>query len=34
MTVFGWFHDAVDPVTLGVPDYFDVVKTPNASRAY
>jgi hypothetical protein len=26
---FGWvFHDAVDPVALGLPDYFDVVKTP------
>ncbi len=26
---FGWvFHDPVDPVTLGLPDYFDVVKTP------
>lgn len=26
---FGWvFHDAVDPVTLGLPDYFDVVKQP------
>ena len=26
---FGWvFHDAVDPVTLGLPDYFDVVKHP------
>jgi Bromodomain/TAZ zinc finger len=26
---FGWvFHDAVDPVALGLPDYFDVVKIP------
>lgn len=26
---FGWvFHDAVDPVALGLPDYFDVVKNP------
>jgi Bromodomain/TAZ zinc finger len=26
---FGWvFRDAVDPVVLGLPDYFDVVKTP------
>jgi hypothetical protein len=26
---FGWvFHDAVDPVALGLPDYFDVVKKP------
>jgi len=26
---FGWvFHDAVDPVALGLPDYFEVVKTP------
>jgi hypothetical protein len=26
---FGWvFHDAVDPVAIGLPDYFDVVKTP------
>jgi hypothetical protein len=26
---FGWvFLEAVDPVTLGLPDYFDVVKTP------
>lgn len=26
---FGWvFHDAVDPVALGLPDYFEVVKNP------
>jgi len=26
---FGWvFHDAVDPVALGLPDYFDIVKNP------
>lgn len=26
---FGWvFHDPVDPVALGLPDYFDVVKNP------
>jgi hypothetical protein len=26
---FGWvFHDAVDPIALGLPDYFDVVKHP------
>jgi hypothetical protein len=26
---FGWvFHDAVDPVALGLPDYFDVIKNP------
>ena len=26
---FGWvFKDAVDPVALGLPDYFDVIKTP------
>ena len=26
---FGWvFHDAVDPVALGLPDYFEVVKKP------
>lgn len=26
---FGWvFHDAVDPVALGLPDYFEVVKHP------
>ncbi|CAB9509249.1 CREB-binding protein [Seminavis robusta] len=26
---FGWvFRDPVDPVALGLPDYFDVVKTP------
>jgi Bromodomain len=26
---FGWvFKDPVDPVALGLPDYFDVVKTP------
>jgi hypothetical protein len=26
---FGWvFHDAVDPVAIGLPDYFDVVNTP------
>ena len=26
---FGWvFREAVDPVALGLPDYFDVVKTP------
>ena len=26
---FGWvFNDAVDPVALGLPDYFDVVKNP------
>ena len=26
---FGWvFRDAVDPVALGLPDYFDVIKTP------
>lgn len=26
---FGWvYHDAVDPVALGLPDYFDVVETP------
>lgn len=26
---FGWvFRDAVDPVALGLPDYFDVIKSP------
>lgn len=26
---FGWvFHDPVDPVALGLPDYFEVVKNP------
>lgn len=26
---YGWvFRDAVDPVALGLPDYFDVIKTP------
>jgi Bromodomain/TAZ zinc finger len=26
---YGWvFHDAVDPVALGLPDYFDVIKNP------
>jgi hypothetical protein len=26
---FGWvFRDPVDPVVLGLPDYFDVVKNP------
>jgi len=26
---FGWvFNDAVDPISLGLPDYFEVVKTP------